>query len=731
MILARATSGESRLHRCRRWLKRHDLFAWSLGLGLLATGLITASMVDFVRAAMAKDEKVQEVTLKGELAQFLLATTQEDGSSILENPRDFAATSRAMAPVELKRPFFTYFLTTGNAATVSASNITWEPPRACAVDFIDELSKSPSKGLRACFAVVPTDASGRYIYFALRYPSREIVRHEPGQSLDKASSLTLALKGETSMTMRLMFEQPKYAKSRFPSQLRRFLGLHELTAYSPERSGAPLRGVQGQAYERRFETPDGTTANYVTLVGRIDAGLLFPTGDSSQAWSRGKFRELAVAAQAFEVDAAKQRAQLQLRTSMDAKGTALQSIEQAYLANVQSRAVLKVHDANRGDAATSQLWSSADLQGKERAAPGAFQRLSNEWATTLVRWFELKTLNAKAQLPLQSRASTYATLEAEPVLLPDLAARAFLGLSGALVLVVLLGIFWLIALKRLRVLSALALASARMPTVGNDMNVYAGRRDEIGMLGRTFSVLVRRYRSRNATIVRNARTAERRREERVRQQEEQFKARHDVLRAIGHEIKTPLQALLHRTDENSELRYEVQKMSKAVEALYWATSVESGIMQRQILSKVADISHFLSRLCTNHSTGHAKVLYEGPTNGITAYFDAFALDDVFSNVLDNAKRHMGAGTAIKVGLLYTEDVVEISVYNVGAQIPESELSQVFDFRFTTENTTSQSMGLGLFAARIFVLGMGGFMRVANAPDGVTFYTRLPRAVPTL
>jgi K+-sensing histidine kinase KdpD len=81
--------------------------------------------------------------------------------------------------------------------------------------------------------------------------------------------------------------------------------------------------------------------------------------------------------------------------------------------------------------------------------------------------------------------------------------------------------------------------------------------------------------------------------------------------------------------------------------------------------------------------------------------------------------------------LYTEDVVEISVYNVGAQIPESELSQVFDFRFTTENTTSQSMGLGLFAARIFVLGMGGFMRVANAPDGVTFFTRLPRAVPTL
>ncbi len=558
-------SGAQRPNKFRRWAKRRDLLLFSLGLGFLAVALIGGSLLDFVRSAIAKDEKVQEVTLKGELAQFLLATIQEDGKSILENPEDFAPALRTMQPVELHRAFFTYFLTTNNGKSISASNITWEPPRACAVDFIDEVSKSPTKSLRACFAVVPGDSSGRFIYFAFRYPTSGIFRHEPGMPLDRASSMVLNLRGDTSVSLRLMFEQPKYATSRFPAQLQRFTGIHELTAYHYERSGSPVRGVQGQAYERRFDAQDGTSTNYVTIAGRIDSGLIFNTQDSAQAWSKGRFRDMTAGARVLEVEPGAVEAKLHIQIAEHAKGTALQSIEQAYLTHVQSRGLLEIRldEAGKG---TAVAWTSSELTDK-RAPPGPFQRLSNRWAGFLVRQFEIKTVNPVSSMPIQGNSGAIATLTSEPVLLPELAARAFLGLSAALVSMAALGMLWIVALNRLRKIATLAVNVALTPQSRSDFSAYAKRRDQVGFIGRSLNVLVRRILWRNAKIQSDAAVAERRRIERSRLQEEQIETRHDVLRAIGHEIKSPLQALIDRTDASSELRPEIEKMRRAVDAV--------------------------------------------------------------------------------------------------------------------------------------------------------------------
>lgn len=714
----------------RGWLRRHALLLRGIGLGLSVVALIVASLADFVRTAIARDEQVQEITLKGELARFLLATTQEDGSSLLENPQDFASAIRVMRPVQLQRPFFTYFLTTGNGRTVSASTITWEPPRACAVDFVDDGTKDAAKSLRACFGVVPNDPSGRFIYFAFRYATGGIVRHKAGEPVARSSSIVLALRGDIAPAIRLMLEQPKYVTARYPSQLRRFNGIHELTAYALDRAGVPLRGVQGQAYERRIDAADGSSVNTVTIVGRIDAGMVFNTSESLQTWSSGRYRALAASVQVYEVDNATGVAQPHIQVPFDAKGTALHSLEQAYLTSVPSRAVLDVY----GWAATNQpagtvLWTSTSLTTRERSPPGLFQRISNFWAGLLVRQFELRARNTPVVLASQIRGISKLRLTAEPTLLPELATRAFLGLSAALLAVLALGVSGLFAYRRMRIIAEEAVRSAKKPTIGDDMRAYSARDDEIGMLGRTFSVLIRRYRSRNETISRNAKWAERRREERARLQEEQVKARHDVLRAIGHEIKSPLQSLLNRAGEDPDLLHELEKMRRAVDALYFASTVEAGLKQRSLVIKLRDLAAFMARLCDNYSSEEAPVVYHGPTQGVFVPFDHFALDEVFSRILDNAKRHMAPATVVSVEMRDTEEVIAITVHNVGASIPDTDLDQVFDFKFTTQTNSAQNMGLGLFAARIYVLGMRGFIAAANASDGVTFTVNLPRRPP--
>lgn len=719
--------GELIPKRFRRAVARRNLTIWSLLAGLLVIALIAASMIDFVRTALAKDEKVQESTLKGELAQFILAVREDDGSSLLENVVDFGSAKRELGAVAMRSSFFAYFLTLGNSKQLNTKNINWEPPRACSLDFVDQSTASAPRSLRTCFAVVPNDPNGRYIYFSLRYPTHAIVRHRPGLSISNASSVLLRLRGENSTTIRLMFEQPRLAQARFPSQLRRFADIHEVTAYPSDQLAKPLRSFQGQAFEKRMEASDGASGNYVTLLGRIELSLLFNSHTAIDEWTKSRLRDFRASVEVHEIPPSGGPAQLHIEVPFGAKGTALQSLEQAYYTFVQSRANLDILDGIQGQKAGQVIWGSASITGAEKPPPDVFQMFSDWWANLMVAMFDYKRQKAQVDQVVRGRHHYRATLTAEPILLPDLATRAFLGLSGALFAVVTLGIFWLYALWQLNTIARKALRSAKQPSSTDDMGQYRKRQDEIGSMGRTFNLLIRRFRSRNATIIKNTRKLERQREERSRLADEQIKTRHDVLRAIGHEIRSPLQSLLNRTEEHSDLRLDLEKMQRAVDALYFSASVEAGLKERRIVVKLGDISEFMHKLTGNLVDGGMRIVYRGPESGVLAIYDPIALDEVLSSVLDNANRHMYDGSYITLNLVESEATVQLLIHNVGQQIPEEDLDAIFGYGFST-HASDENMGLGLFSARIYVLGMRGIIKASNVDDGVTFTITLPRSL---
>ncbi len=711
--------------RIARLLWRRNLFLTSIGLGVLVIGLMGWSLWDFMRTALAKDEKVQEFTLKGELAQFVLAASQVDGTSLLDNPRDFGPASRELSPVELRNPFFVYFLTEANAKSVTAKNIAWEPPRACSVDFVDQVSRLPDRTLRACFAVVPNDPSGRFIYFAIRYPTSSVVRHVQGEPLKRSSSVQLSMRGDTAASVQLKFEQPRLAEKRYPSQLRRFSGIHEITAYWNDRPGGALRSVKGQAYERKVDTAGLASINHVVMVGKIDASLVFNTAASVESWNSGYFRKLRIGVRVEERPKDGMDALPYLSVPEGSRGTALQSLEQTYFTFVQSRSLLEIRRQDSAGAAAEPSWSSATISSAERPVSDFLQRTSDAWANFLVNHFEFKRNVAQVEQSLVSTGAARVTLTAEPILLPDLATRAFFGLSVALIAVFLLGVFWVLALYQLNVMARKALGSAMHPSSGNEMKMYEHRRGEIGMIGRTINALIHRYRARNQTIINRARIAERRREERMRFHEEQVKARYDVMRAIGHEIKSPLQSLMDRVDANSEMQVEIEKMARAIDALYLAASVEAGLRGRKVIPKNGDLADFLRKYCENISRTGTLITYLGNLHGVRAYYDPLALDDVLSSLLDNARRHMTHGTELQVGLVQLDDLVELGFFNEGAPVDDTHLTRVFDYGFTTQSGASEHMGLGLFSARLYVLGMNGTIRVENVSGGVRFIIALP------
>lgn len=713
-------SGE-RTKRLKRSILRWNLTAGSVVGGLIVVTLIAASMIDVVTTALAKDRKVQESTLTGELAQFALALRDDDGTSLLENIHDFASAKRTLRAVAVRQSFFSYFLKESNARNLTAKGINWEAPRSCAVDFVDGSGADSPRTLRACFAVVSEDASGRYIYFSLRYPSDDIIRHRPGASLDQASSVSLRLKGDVPFNLRLVFIQPRLVEARYPSQARRFSGIHEIAAYG-DQNGTPIRAVQAQAFEKRGDSAEGAAVNYVTILGRLDPALVFSSQRASDNWASGWFRRLEVGFEAFQPSAGSMNAVRHLAVPFGTQGSALQSLEQAYYTYVQSRATLEIFGAN-----SKLLWTSNSITASNRPGLDFFQQISNRWARLMVTIFDYKKQAVQIGQAVRSQDQQRLMLTSEPVVLSDLAARAFLGLSAALAAVFLLGLYWLHGILQLRRITKLALSRAHIGST-DSMPEYRSRRDEIGTLGRTFDLVIRRLRARNSSVFEKIRKLDRQRQEKLRLADEQIRARQDVLKALGHEIRSPLQSLLNRTTDHPELRQGLEKMRRAVEALYFSASVEEGLQARPIVCSEKDLAAFLKKLTENLNEGGDPVEYLGPSADVSASFDSFALDDVLSSVLDNASCHKHPDTKVRIDLQVSEATVSIEICNEGPPIPEEDLDDIFTFGFSTHKR-AENTGLGLFSARVYVLGMRGSIRARNSVGGVTISIVLPRSAP--
>ena len=84
--------------------------------------------------------------------------------------------------------------------------------------------------------------------------------------------------------------------------------------------------------------------------------------------------------------------------------------------------------------------------------------------------------------------------------------------------------------------------------------------------------------------------------------------------------------------------------------------------------------------------------------------DIDRLEQVFSNLLDNALKHSPAGGEVKIiGRNTTTDSVNITVTDSGAGIPPEQLPHVFE-RFYQAGEVRTGVGLGLAIAREIVPG---------------------------
>ncbi len=242
----------------------------------------------------------------------------------------------------------------------------------------------------------------------------------------------------------------------------------------------------------------------------------------------------------------------------------------------------------------------------------------------------------------------------------------------------------------------------------------------------------------------NARNAREKEETMVLAENERLRA--NLLRAVSHDLRTPLTSIMGNADNllsfgetlDQETRRQVytdiyddaQWLTGMVENLLSASRMNEGKlslnMTTELMSDMVSeaIKHMGRRL-----DGY-RLEKDEPEALLFVKADAWLIVQVVINLLDNAIKYAPAGSKITIGISEKQGNVTVRIADEGPGIPDDQKAQVFDLFFTSGNPTGDSrrgLGIGLSLCQSIIRAHGGVISVSdNAPHGAAFEFSLPR-----
>jgi len=226
---------------------------------------------------------------------------------------------------------------------------------------------------------------------------------------------------------------------------------------------------------------------------------------------------------------------------------------------------------------------------------------------------------------------------------------------------------------------------------------------------------------------------------------------------ISHEIKNPLQVIrgiveMLRFNKKSGIYKDYTKeqyeelIAEALVRVLDAVNRATGVIDRlsSFAKKPKELKTELFSL--EHAMDNAlnMVTYEFEQNQITVkkeyasnlpkvLADEHAIEEVFFNLLINARHAIIEKGTIEVQMQPQGDEIEALIRDTGSGIPKENLEKIFDPFFTTKDTSRnpddaaiKGSGLGLFLVREIVKRYGGrIVLESEVGKGTTFHIFLP------
>jgi two-component system sensor histidine kinase KdpD len=233
--------------------------------------------------------------------------------------------------------------------------------------------------------------------------------------------------------------------------------------------------------------------------------------------------------------------------------------------------------------------------------------------------------------------------------------------------------------------------------------------------------------------------------EHVRLQMETERLRNTLLSAVSHDLRTPLTGitgaaslLVEANGLDAEARKELaesildesDRLNQLVANLLDMTRLEAGAITLQLALQPIEevIGVVLGRLERQLRDHPVKTIL--PPDLEPVMIDGLLIQQVLTNLIDNAAKFSEPGTSIEIRARQTGTQLIVEVADRGPGIPAGEAARLFEKFYRVEGQTRTGTGIGLAICRGIIDLHQGTIGVENRPDGgAVFHFSLPLKPP--
>lgn len=225
-------------------------------------------------------------------------------------------------------------------------------------------------------------------------------------------------------------------------------------------------------------------------------------------------------------------------------------------------------------------------------------------------------------------------------------------------------------------------------------------------------------------------------------QSEKLASLGELAAGLAHEINTPTGIILARLDcmmldqENplpEQVREDLAVIRRHADRLRRITSSLTSFARRHKVEKrpvviqelLRELLEITERLV---SKGNVSIALDLPEEAMIAFADGTMVQQVFMNIIINARDAMPHGGVLSISGRECGDELRLVFRDTGEGMDEETRRRIFDPFFTTKE--ARGTGLGLSVSYGIIKEHGGHIEVESAPGaGAQFTIVLPRYIP--
>jgi signal transduction histidine kinase len=668
--------------RLKRTVRQYQRYRISIILGATlsltfaaAVLLLIAFLIDSVSVVRANKEELFDRDLRDAVSRL-----DSDERATLQNNVDLLASrERELGPVVLPRQYY-------SAPQIGPNASPKHPPRNCFVNLINAASRTPTED-KLCAYFAESKNFGSFVFVVAEFSDDFAVPLKYGDRSFSADYMELSLETTNASTTWKIAPQiaPAFGRQKF------------LTTAFRERQNGRLeldRRVEGWA----TFTPQALWHNRWTFYLRIDYREFMSKMAGEGVWPPDPRKVKLILKRS---DRSQNSAEI---ISYSSTGTVDFSVSDLIQPLLKNHADVKVMKGEASQPIASYFADDTSTQDENK-----FIYLSG---------YDINIRKA----PILKKAVFPDTTVSLQVSHPGIVIekRVWAMFLSALLLVILTAQSCRAA-YRLIIRPILTWTSLSQQMTAHGERAFSlpfsDRADEIGRLAKSF----------NALLSESYRRVQR------EQAENEYRAevlslREQNFQVIGHEIRSPLQALSVLIKPEDEGRRYVDRILRALPSLERVHTIEDSITNREAQLKTIDLVAFVAEIIENAPLiGIDLFDFDAQIPAAICKVDPEALEDVLENLIRNANRHRDPETPINITILRDNERVTLQVTNQGEPIPGENIARIFDFGFsTTDGEPGRVAGVGLSISRHNILKMRGQLTAENlSPSRVRFTITLP------